>query len=131
MTAQYAEDFPDSGDPSPPGPPAADVVHPATAYFARRFRECAESLQLREVDSDEVHKLSPALIHALLEEQNPDLAVSTRQIWRYYSGVATPRIDIVYEIARLFGVSPRVFLPESVEDLATEDDPPADIPAAE
>ena len=126
MTAQYAEGLPDPDDPTPS--PLEDV-HPATSFFARRFREIAESVQLREVDSHEVHRLSPRLIHALLEEQNPDLAVSTRQIWRYYSGAATPRIDIVYEIARLLGVSPQVFLPESVEH--PDDDAPPTPPSRE
>lgn len=122
MTAQHAEDFPDPGDPTPRS--VADVVHPATAHFARRFRELAASVHLRDVDSDKVRRLSPRLIHALLEEQNPDLAISSRQIWRYYRGVATPRIDVVYELARLLGVSPQVLLPESVEHPDSDAPPP-------
>ena len=116
MTAQYVEDFPDdSGEPLPAPTSVADVAHPATAYFAQRFRELSEKVHLREVDSKGVHKLSAPIIHAMLEEQAPELAVSARQIYRYYSGAATPRIDFVFEIARLFGVSPQVFLPPSTE----------------
>ena len=51
----------------------------------------------------------------MLEDQAPELAISSRQMYRYYNGTATPRIDVVYEIARLFGVSPRVFLPQSAD----------------
>ena len=113
MTAQSVEGFPDSDESRAASSRVADVAHPATAYFSHRFRELSEKVHLREVDSDGVHKLSAPIIHAMLEEQAPELAVSARQIYRYYSGAATPRIDFVFEIARLFGVSPQVFLPPS------------------
>jgi len=122
MTAQYVEEFSDSGEPRPAPPRVGDVAHPAATYFSKRFRELTDSVHLREVDSDGVHKLSAPILHALLEEQAPELAVSARQIYRYYSGEATPRIDFVFEVARLFGVSPRVFLPPSTENTSDDGD---------
>lgn len=118
MTAQDGEDSPDSAEPRRGVP---DAVHPATAYFSERLRALAEAIQLREVDTEEVRKLNPPVIHAMLEEQAPDLAISARQMYRYYNGTATPRIDVVYEIARLFGVSPHVFLPPTTGDSRPED----------
>jgi hypothetical protein len=113
MAAQHVEDGPDPDD--PPAPHRVAEVHPAPAYFSERLRALSEAVHLREVGSDHVRKLTPPVIHAMLEDQAPDLAISARQMYRYYNGSATPRIDVVYEIARLFGVSPRVFLPESVD----------------
>ena len=124
MTAQYIEDFPDSGDPAPESPAVADVAHPATAYFSARLRSLSETIKLREVETGEVRKLNAPALYALLEEQSPDLAISLRQMHRYYNGTATPRIDVVYEIARLVGVSPRVFLPPSTDGEATVDGDP-------
>ncbi len=42
----------------------------------------------------------------MLKEQAPDLPVSQTQIYRYFHGEAPPRLDVVYELARLFGVPP-------------------------
>ena len=39
----------------------------------------------------------------MLKEQAPDLPVSQTQIYRYFHGEAPPRLDVVYELARLFG----------------------------
>lgn len=116
MTAQYAEEYPDSGDPGPESPGVPYVPHPATAYFSSRLREFCDAIIVRELKNGGVRKLNVPALYALLEEQSPDLAISMRQVRRYYDGTATPRIDVVYEIARLFGVSPQIFLPESAED---------------
>ncbi|MCV6975112.1 helix-turn-helix transcriptional regulator [Mycobacterium bourgelatii] len=56
--------------------------------------------------------MTPLRLQKLLKEQAPDLPVSQTQIYRYYHGEAAPRLDVVYELAHLFGVSPRDFLPE-------------------
>lgn len=122
MTAQYIEDSPDSGDPGPESQAVTDVAHPATTYFSARLRSLSEAITLRELETGGVRKLNAPALYALLEEQSPDLAISLRQMHRYYNGTATPRIDVVYEIARLVGVSPRVFLPPSTDDAATIDD---------
>lgn len=124
MTAQYIEDFPDSGDPAPAPPAVADVAHPATTYFSDRLRALSAATQLQEIETGRIRRLNAPTVYAMLGEQAPELAISLRQMHRYYNGTATPRIDVVYEIARLFGVSPRVFLPPSTDDEATVDGDP-------
>lgn len=124
MTAQYIEDFPDSGDPAPAPPAVADVAHPATTYFSDRLRALSAATQLQEIETGRIRRLNAPTVYAMLGEQAPELAISLRQMHRYYNGTATPRIDVVYEIARLVGVSPRVFLPPSTDGEATVDGDP-------
>jgi transcriptional regulator with XRE-family HTH domain len=78
-------------------------------------QELASATNVRLLDTGEVHRISPLTIHRMLLEQAPDLALSQRQVYRYYNGDAAPRIDVVYELARLFGVSPRDFLPDHTD----------------
>ncbi|WP_234904098.1 helix-turn-helix domain-containing protein [Mycolicibacterium frederiksbergense] len=94
------------------GKAAIDPPHAATEYFAKRFRALAASMNVRMLDTDRVRKLTPLRIQQLLKEQAPDLPVSQTQIYRYFHGEAPPRLDVVYELARLFGVPPTFFVPE-------------------
>ncbi len=91
---------------------AIDPPHVATEFFAKRFRALAASMGVRMLDTDRVRKLTPLRIQQLLKEQAPDLPVSQTQIYRYFHGEAPPRLDVVYELARLFGVPPTYFVPE-------------------
>lgn len=87
--------------------------HAATTYFAQRLQELAATTNVRTLDaSARVRRLTPLRLQKLLKEQAPDLPVSQTQMYRYYHGEAAPRLDVVWELARLFGVSPRDFLPE-------------------
>lgn len=95
-----------------PGKAAIDPPHVATVYFAKRFQELAASMNVRMLDTDRVRKLTPLRIQRMLKEQAPDLPVSQTQIYRYFHGDAAPRLDVVYELARLFGVSPSYFVPD-------------------
>lgn len=94
------------------GKAAIDPPHVATEFFAKRFQALAASMNVRMLDTDRVQKLTPLRIQRLLKEQAPDLPVSQTQIYRYFYGEAPPRLDVVYELARLFGVPPTYFLPE-------------------
>lgn len=99
------------GDDEQDAPSGADLVvpHPATIFFSKKFRElAARSVRL---DDGAHHRLTPVTVYQLLREQSPELPVSQRQVYRYYNGTATPRIDVVFELARIFDVSPRQFLP--------------------
>ena len=95
-----------------PGKGAIDPPHVATVFFAKRFQALAASMNVRMLDTDRVRKLTPLRIQRLLKEQAPDLPVSQTQIYRYFHGEAPPRLDVVYELARLFGVPPTYFVPE-------------------
>ncbi|GAT02312.1 helix-turn-helix domain-containing protein [Mycolicibacterium fortuitum] len=94
------------------GKAAIDPPHVATVYFAKRFQELAASMHVRMLDTDRVRKLTPLRIQRMLKEQAPDLPVSQTQIYRYFHGEAPPRLDVVYELARLFGVPPTYFVPD-------------------
>lgn len=94
------------------GKAAIDPPHVATEYFAKRFQELAGSMNVRMLDTDRVRKLTPLRIQRMLKEQAPDLPVSQTQIYRYFHGEAPPRLDVVYELARLFGVPPSYFMPD-------------------
>ncbi|MCV7142567.1 helix-turn-helix transcriptional regulator [Mycolicibacterium fortuitum] len=69
-------------------------------------------MHVRMLDTDRVRKLTPLRIQRMLKEQAPDLPVSQTQIYRYFHGEAPPRLDVVYELARLFGVPPTYFVPD-------------------
>jgi transcriptional regulator with XRE-family HTH domain len=99
-----------------PAKAAIDPPHVATEFFAQRFRELAASMNVRMLDTDRVRKLTPLTIQKLLKEQAPDLPVSQTQIYRYFHGEAPPRIDVVYELARLFGKSPSYFMLDDLLD---------------
>jgi transcriptional regulator with XRE-family HTH domain len=86
--------------------------HAATQYFSERFQELAANTSVRMLDTDRVRKLTPLRIQRMLKEQAPDLPVSQTQIYRYFHGEAPPRLDVVYELARLFGVPPTYFIPD-------------------
>jgi transcriptional regulator with XRE-family HTH domain len=95
------------------GQPQLEPPHASTTYFARELQKLAADSSVRLLDgSDRVRKLSPLQLQKFLKEQAPDLPVSQTQIYRYYHGEASPRLDVVFELADLFGVSPTVFLPE-------------------
>ncbi|MGJ6127353.1 helix-turn-helix transcriptional regulator [Mycolicibacterium sp. Y3] len=91
---------------------AIDPPHVATEYFAARFQALAASMNVRMLDTDKVRKLTPLRIQRMLKEQAPDLPVSQTQIYRYFHGEAPPRLDVVHELARLFGVPPAYFVPD-------------------
>jgi transcriptional regulator with XRE-family HTH domain len=94
------------------GKAGIDPPHVVTEYFSERVQELAASMNVRMLDTDRVRKLTPLRIQRMLKEQAPDLPVSQTQIYRYFHGEAPPRLDVVYELARLFGVPPTYFMPD-------------------
>ena len=89
-----------------------DPPHVATEFFAQQFQDLASTTQVRMLDTDQMRKLTPLRIQRLLKKQAPELPVSQTQIYRYFHGEAPPRLDVVYELARLFGVPPTYFVPD-------------------
>lgn len=107
MTADEAE----SGSPGPPR--RGKLPHPSTTYFARQLQQLAADSSVRLLDgSDRIRKLSPLQLQKFLKDQAPELPVSQTQIYRLYRVESSPRLDVVFELADLFGVAPTVFLPE-------------------
>lgn len=96
---------------------------PVVAFFAHRLQELTARHRVQRVDKRrKPRKLTPLTVHQLLAQQSPAIAPSRTQIYRLYRAEAAPTIVMVDQLARLFGVSPRSFLPEK----ATR--PPCDHP---
>jgi hypothetical protein len=90
------------------------VQHPAARYFAARCQELTETRKVRG-PGGRVQRLTPRAIQRMLKQRAPDLAISETQFYRFYHGEVAPRLDVVYEVAALFGVSPREFLPDTTD----------------
>lgn len=89
-----------------------DDVHPVARYFADRLTELRERNQVYISTRNEYRPLTPYQVHKLLIEHRPDLSVSQAHVYRLCRGAIAPRIDVVYELAMVFRVSPKFFLPE-------------------
>lgn len=86
---------------------------PVVAFFAHRLRELTTRHRVQRIDKKRrPRKLTPLTVHQLLTQQSPEFAPSQTQIYRLYRAEAAPTIVTVDQLARLFGVSPRSFLPE-------------------
>lgn len=87
------------------------TTHVARAFFAARLRELMAGIAVRDLETGRQRKLTPLRLQRLLKEQAPHLALSQTQVYRYYNGEASPDVEVVYEIAVLFGVPPTHFVP--------------------
>jgi len=86
---------------------------PVVTFFAHRLQELTARHSVQRVDrKTKPRKLTPLSVRQLLAQQSPAIAPSQTQIYRLYRGEAAPTIVMVDQLARLFGVSPRSFLPE-------------------
>lgn len=89
--------------------------HPAARYFAARCLELTQTRKVRGLDG-QIQRLTPRTIQRMLKQQAPQLAISETQFYRYFHGEVAPRLDVVYEVAALFGISPREFLPDTTTE---------------
>lgn len=87
-------------------------IHPAVEYFAARLQELVAAWDVRNLETGRERKLTPLGLQRLLAERAPELPVSQTQIYRYFHGQAAPNVNVVYELADLFGVAPSHFVPE-------------------
>lgn len=86
--------------------------HPATVYFADELRRVMATLQMRKVGTDEFQSITPYALHQMLQRQSPDTPISRTQLYRIVKGETAPKIDLVYELAAILGVSPKDFMPD-------------------
>ncbi|TMS50372.1 MULTISPECIES: helix-turn-helix domain-containing protein [Mycobacteriaceae] len=92
------------------------VLHPAVTYFRERLAELTNSHRYRPAGTgSKLRKVTPLAVQKSLQHVAPDFAPSQTQIYRYYNGEAIPDIAVIFELADLFGVSPRFFLPSTTE----------------
>lgn len=88
--------------------------HPAITHFIRRFNELINQWSVLPAGNGRrPRNLTAKKVHDLLVEQAPSVAPSQSQLYRIYRGDTAPSIVDVLELARLFGVSPQSFLPET------------------
>jgi transcriptional regulator with XRE-family HTH domain len=97
---------------------------PVIHYFSERLHDLIRDRFAQRTDKRRgPRKVTPLTVHKMLRQHAPDTAPSRTQVYRYFHGEAAPTIVTVNDFARLFGVSPRFFLPE------TPAGPPLDRPA--
>lgn len=79
-------------------------VHPARVFFAARLHDLLAS-------DSEVR--NPTHLAALLKQHAPAgmLGLSQTQVHRYYNGQTAPTVAVIYEIAKVLGVTPASFVP--------------------
>jgi transcriptional regulator with XRE-family HTH domain len=101
------------GDSSGDDPPAENP-HPAQKQCAQRLNELTAQWRVERISgSGKPLKLTAKGVCELIRQQAPHIAPSQSQVYRYYNAEAAPSIAVVFELARLFNVSPQSFLPES------------------
>ena len=98
----------ETGAPAVKKPP----MHPAVEYFSARLQELVAAWDVRNLETGRTRKLTPLGLQRLLTERAPELPVSPSQMYRYFHGQAAPSVNVVYELADLFGVAPNHFVPK-------------------
>lgn len=88
------------------------TTHVARTFFAARLRELMAGMAVRDLETGRERKLTPLRLQQILKQQAPKLALSQSQVYRYYNAEAAPDVEVVYEIAVLFGVPPSHFVPD-------------------
>jgi len=87
-------------------------IHPAAEYFSARLQELVAAWDVRNLETGRTRKLTPLGLQRLLAERAPELPVSPSQMYRYFHGQTAPSVNVVYELADLFGVAPNHFVPK-------------------
>jgi transcriptional regulator with XRE-family HTH domain len=88
---------------------------PATDYFTQRLRELIETHGVRDRRSGRTKRLNCHALSELLRAQVSARGIrglSQSQIYRMVAGSRSPTLDVLYEVAQVFDVSPRSLVPE-------------------
>lgn len=96
-------------------PPKNDKRDPVAKYFSKVLMQLLRSKVVRETRTGRTREANPTALAKALEQQLAGTKLrgtSHQTLRRLLQGEAIPRIDVVYELAKFFDVSPRVFLPE-------------------
>jgi transcriptional regulator with XRE-family HTH domain len=90
------------------------TTHVARTFFAAQLRELMANMAVRDLETGRQRKLTPRRLQQMLKIQAPHLALSQTQVYRYCNAETSPDVEVVYEIAVLFGVPPSHFLPDEL-----------------
>jgi hypothetical protein len=105
--------------PTPPGDDPPPPPGPATKFFTKRLEECYEKIPVPDPSTGRLvemntHKLSKFLDYT--DDDDAKTPARTNTFYRIARGETSPRIDMVYAIAKTFGVPPSSFLPDHFMD---------------
>ncbi|MUL61059.1 hypothetical protein B5P44_00475 [Mycobacterium sp. CBMA 213] len=89
----------------------ADLRHPAAAHLAATLHQLVAAAPPVSMPDGRTRRMTPRMVHELLAQRLPGQAVSQSQVYRYFAGTATPNTIVIWALAGIFTVSPRVFVP--------------------
>ncbi|RZT07669.1 hypothetical protein EV589_5899 [Mycobacterium sp. BK558] len=88
--------------------------HAAATYFAQQLGALIkDNHQVRMLNTGRTRTTKPLTVYKLIRDHCPEFKTSTTQWYRYFHGERAPRVDEIYCVAQVFGVSPRYFLPDT------------------
>lgn len=92
---------------------------PAKQFFAATFNHLLGMTGARNLETGRVRRAKCTSLAHVLKNQRVGPALrgtSESSLYRLSRGETSPTIEVVYELAKAFKVSPRVFLPEHADD---------------
>ncbi len=92
-------------------PQPATAMHPAAAHLAATLHQLVAASPPVPMPDGSTRRMTPRMVHELLAQRIPGQAVSQTQVYRYFAGDATPNTIVIWALAGIFAVSPRVFVP--------------------
>lgn len=96
-------------------PATRDCRHPAAVHLAATLHQLVAAAPPLPMPDGRTRRMTPRRVHELLAQRLPDQAVSQSQVYRYFSGTATPNTIVIWALAGIFTVSPRVFVPDTTD----------------
>ena len=98
------------------GPAQASKPHFAATYFSEQLAALIkDNPRVRMLNTGRTRTTKPLTVHKLIRDHCPEFKTSRTQWYRLYHGERAPRVDEVYCVAKVFGVSPRYFLPDTTD----------------
>lgn len=94
-----------------PQPATTSRRHPAAVHLAATLHQLVAAAPPEPMPNGRTRRMTPRRVHELLAQRIPGQAVSQTQVYRYFAGDAAPNTIVIWALADIFTVSPRVFVP--------------------
>ena len=101
----------------PPPKSSPPFTGPATDFFVARLEECYKTIPVRDPSTGRLMQMNTNKLWEFLKNYAGADDVRTLGINTFYRtarGEISPRIDMVYSIAKVFRVPPSWFLPDQL-----------------
>ncbi len=98
-----------------PPPDATSSLHPVAKHFVHTLHTLTESAAPVRMPDGRTCPMNRLRVHELLTQRLPGAAVSQAQVYRYFTGESLPNTAVIWELAGIFGVSPRLFMPADTQ----------------